>query len=68
MGLFSAFVFLFEELSGVSCGGVLYQNDSCFFAFLPHRVRPNAGLRLTNVGLLKQDHAETALTNASTNA
>jgi hypothetical protein len=38
---------------------------SCLFTFFTHFLRPDTCLNLTNVSLVKQYHAETALTDTS---
>ena len=46
----------------------LNQRHSSLFTFLSHIVRPDAGLDFSDMGLMQQHHAETALTYSASNA
>ena len=47
---------------------MLYQGHTHFFAFLTHAVGPDGGLDLADVSFVKQHHAQTTMTNTSSNA
>ena len=48
-------------------GVYLNERHAVFFAFFSHGIRPNACLCFADVSLVEKDHAESALSDASSN-